>query len=63
MEEHYTRTIRATRTLPGCSADMPEQVRAAQTVRRDKLGPIFGRLDDETMLAVTRSLAVFLGLA
>lgn len=35
----------------------------AMTVRRDKLGPPFGRLDDETMLSATRSLAVFLGLA
>ncbi|SFB07235.1 mRNA interferase MazF [Rhizobium sp. NFR07] len=35
----------------------------AMTVKREKLGPAFGRLDDETMLSVTRSLAVFLGLA
>lgn len=35
----------------------------AMTVRRDKLGAPFGRLDDETMVAVTRLLAVFLGLA
>ena len=35
----------------------------AMTVRRDKLGPPFGRLDDESMLSVTRLLAVFLGLA
>jgi mRNA interferase MazF len=34
----------------------------AMSVKRDKLGPPFGRLDDETMLAVTRSLAVFLNL-
>lgn len=33
------------------------------TVRRDKLGPPFGRLDDESMLSVTRLLAVFLGIA
>lgn len=33
------------------------------SVKRDKLGPPFGRLDDETMISVTRSLAVFLGLA
>lgn len=32
------------------------------SARRDKLGSTIGRLDDETMLAVTRSLAVFLGL-
>jgi len=35
----------------------------AMTVRRDKLGPPFGRLDDETMLSVTRLLTVFLGIA
>lgn len=33
----------------------------AMTVRRDKLGHPFGRLDDGTMVAVTRSLALFLG--
>ena len=32
------------------------------SVRREKLGRRFGRLDDATMLAVTRSLAVFLAL-
>jgi mRNA interferase MazF len=35
----------------------------AQTVPREKIGETFGRLDDTTMLAVTRALAVFLGLA
>jgi mRNA interferase MazF len=34
-----------------------------QTVPRVKLGEPFGRLDDATMLVVTRSLAVFLGFA
>jgi len=34
----------------------------AMSVKRDKLGAPFGRLDDETMLSVTRSLAVFLGI-
>jgi mRNA interferase MazF len=33
------------------------------TARRERIGPAFGRLDDDTMLAITRSLAVFLGLA
>lgn len=33
------------------------------TLKRDKLCPRFGSLDDETMLSVTRSLAVFLGFA
>jgi mRNA interferase MazF len=34
-----------------------------QTVPRAKLGEPFGRLDDARMLAITRALAVFLGLA
>jgi mRNA interferase MazF len=34
-----------------------------QTIARDKLGTPFGALDDSTMLAVSRALAVFLGIA
>lgn len=32
-------------------------------VRRDRIGKVIGRAGDETMLAVSRSLAVFLGIA
>ncbi|RTL95685.1 type II toxin-antitoxin system PemK/MazF family toxin [Ancylobacter aquaticus] len=32
------------------------------TVRRDRMGPAFGQLEDEAMVRVTRSLALFLGL-
>lgn len=35
----------------------------AQTVPRERIGPTFGRLDDDAMLAVNRALAVFLGFA
>ncbi|WP_324482348.1 type II toxin-antitoxin system PemK/MazF family toxin [Acidiphilium sp.] len=35
----------------------------ASTTQRDKIGSTFGHLDDETMMSVTRSLAVFLGIA
>ena len=35
----------------------------AMTVRREKLGAPFGRLDDDTMVAVNRGLTLFLGLA
>ena len=34
-----------------------------QSVARKKVGSVIGRLDDETMLAVNRALAVFLGFA
>ncbi len=34
-----------------------------QSVARDKIGSVLGHLDDATMLAVNRALAVFLGLA
>ena len=33
------------------------------TVRNDKLSPPFGTLDDAAMVAVNRSLALFLGFA
>lgn len=35
----------------------------AMSVKRDRLGQPFGRLDDATMLAVNRALALFLGFA
>ena len=34
----------------------------AQTVSREKIGNVFGRLADDDMLAVNRALAVFLGV-
>ena len=34
-----------------------------QSVARKRVGATFGRLDDETMLAVNRALAVFIGFA
>lgn len=34
-----------------------------QAVARDRIGPTIGHLDDDSMLAVTRALAVFLGFA
>jgi len=33
------------------------------TVKADKIGPAFGSLDDMAMVSVSRSLALFLGLA
>lgn len=38
------------------------QVDKAMSVKRDRIGRVIGRLDDEAMLTVTRSLALFLGL-
>lgn len=35
----------------------------AQTIPCEKIGKTFGRLDDQSMLAVNRLLAVFLGFA
>ena len=35
----------------------------AMTVRRDRVGAPFGRLEADTMVAVNRSLALFLGFA
>lgn len=33
------------------------------TVRMDKIGPVFGHLDEVAMVGINRLLAVFLGLA
>lgn len=43
----------------------PSQVMVdkAMTVKRDKLGQGFGRIDAETLIEVERCLAVFLGIA
>ncbi|HVW91007.1 MAG TPA: type II toxin-antitoxin system PemK/MazF family toxin [Devosia sp.] len=50
---------------PGNGLRKPSQVMVdkAMTVRRDRLGEVFGRLEDDMLLSITRSLAVFLGLA
>lgn len=34
----------------------------AVTVRRDKVGEAFGQIDDDTLVAVTRAMALFLGM-
>ena len=39
------------------------QVDKVLTVARERIGGTIGRLDDETMLKVNRSLAVFVGIA
>jgi len=35
----------------------------AMTIRREKIGKVFGHLDDGTMVSVSRLLALFLGFA
>ncbi len=35
----------------------------AMTVRRERVGPAFGTLDDATLLSVSRALSLFLGIA
>jgi mRNA interferase MazF len=39
------------------------QVDRLMTIARARIGGVIGRLDDATMLKVTRSLAVFVGIA
>lgn len=43
----------------------PSQVMVdkVMTVKRDKIGPTFGRIDADAMVEVERCLAVFLGIA
>ena len=47
----------------GLRAPSQIMVDKAVTVPANKLGPVFGTFDDGAMLAVNRSLALFLGVA
>jgi mRNA interferase MazF len=38
-------------------------VEKAMTVKRDKVGPVFWRIDADALVEVERCLAVFLGIA
>ena len=49
--------------LSGLNKPSQVMVDKPQSVDCEKVGAVFGRLDDETMLAVNRALAVFLGFA
>ena len=47
----------------GLSVPSQVMVDKVQSVPREKIGPVFGRLAAESLLAVNRALAVFLGFA
>jgi len=79
FHEHATRTVLpVTSTVVAAplfriplepSADnglkQPSQVMVdkAMTVKRDKIGPVFGRIDLDKLVEIERALAVFLGIA
>ena len=39
------------------------QVDKIMTIRRDRIGAVIGRVDDETLVGVNRALAVWIGIA
>ena len=47
----------------GLRAPSQIMVDKAMTVRRERIGAVIGRLDDDAMVAVERSLALWFGLA
>ncbi|MBX5155702.1 MULTISPECIES: type II toxin-antitoxin system PemK/MazF family toxin [unclassified Rhizobium] len=49
--------------LSGLRKASQVKVDKSMSVKRERIGPIIGRLEDDALLAVTRSLAVFLGIA
>lgn len=49
--------------LNGLSKPSQVMVDKPQSISREKVGAVIGHMDDETMLAVNRALAVFLGFA
>ena len=52
----------ATNEINGLSRPSDVMVDKVQTVARDKIGPVFGRLSQEELLSVNRMLAVFIGV-
>jgi mRNA interferase MazF len=50
---------------PDNGLQKPSQIMVdkAMTIKREKIGPVFGKLDSVKMLEVERCLAVFLGIA
>lgn len=79
FQEHATRTVLpVTSTLvaaplfritlepsPDNGLRTPSQVMVdkTMTVKTDKIGPVFGRIDLDKLVEVERALAVFLGIA
>jgi len=51
------------RASNGLSKHSQVMVDKSQSVAREKVGAVMGRLDDETMMAVNRALAIFIGVA
>lgn len=49
--------------LNGLRTTSQVMVDKTMTVKRDKLGPGFGRIDQDLLIEVERSMAVFLGIA
>ncbi len=47
----------------GLSKPSQVMVDKPQSVTREKIGAVIGRLDDETMMSVKRALAIFIGVA
>ena len=47
----------------GVERESQIQIDKVQTPRRERIGAVIGRVDDATLTAVNRALAVFLGLA
>jgi mRNA interferase MazF len=47
----------------GLRAPSEVMIDKPMTVRRDRVGPAFGRLEERQLLEINRALALFLGLA
>jgi mRNA interferase MazF len=62
-EAPLIRTTVEPREANGLKKRSQVMVDKAMSVKREKIGARIGHLDSETMLAVTRALAVFFGIA
>jgi mRNA interferase MazF len=63
VEASYLRHTVEPSATNGLRSTSQVQIDRPMSFPRTKAGPIIGRLDDSTMAAVTRNLAIFLGIA
>jgi hypothetical protein len=62
-KEAQVRQGRTSAALAGENLPSQVMVEKAMTVKRDKVGPVFWRIDADALVEVERCLAVFLGIA
>ena len=63
VEAPLLRVIIVPDSSNGLEKESQVMIDKAMTIKREKIGPVFGRINPDTLMEVERCLAVFLGIA